>query len=66
MVSQQMTEFKIFNTQRTEMAVYKFRGLKWKVVKSREWVLYFALILFIFGIGLAQEILIEKLKEYGM
>ena len=48
------------------MAVYKFRGLKWKVVKSREWVLYFALILFIFGIGSAQEILIEKLKEYGM
>ena len=66
MVSQQMTEFKIFNTQRTEMAVYKFRGLKWKVVKLREWVLYFDLILFIFGIGSAQEILVEKLKEYGM
>ena len=61
-----MTGFKIFKTQRTEMPAYKFRGLKWKVVKSREWVLYFALILFIFGIGSAQEILIEKLKEYGM
>ena len=48
------------------MTEYKFRGLKWNVVKFREWILYFDLILFIFGIGSAQEILIEKWKEYGM
>ena len=48
------------------MTEYKFRGLKWKVVKLREWILHFDLILFIFGIGPTKEILIEKLKEYGM
>ena len=33
-------------TYRTEMTEYKLRKLKWKVVKFREWVLYFDILFF--------------------